>query len=413
MNRGLMITLFLAGAAAVGCTNRRAAPPPEPPPPAVTVAHPVVRSVEQFTDLTGTLAAVQAVDLRARVSGYIQKVFFKDGDVVKAGQKLVQIDPAPFQAELDKARAEQKTAEAQLRLAIANEARIQKAKGSVSAEELQTTIAQREVAEANKLSAAAAVERAKLNLDYTSVEAPINGQVDRIYVDEGNLVTGGTSMGTVLTTIVSTDPIYAYFDVDEQTVLYYRRMVREGKLKSAREEGGIPAEIQLKGEEGYPHKGTLDFISNRLNPGTGSLQVRGVFPNPGPPWLMAPGMFVRGRIPLATRLDAVLIPDEAVTTDQAHKVVYVIGPGNHVIARQVELGPLSDGLRVVDKGLSPNDLVVTHGLLRVQPGTLVDPQLKEIATQPQSGGTPKSEVPSPKQTPNPGGRDPKQAPNKG
>lgn len=379
MSRGPSIVLFLAGAAAAaGCTNRRAAPPPEVPLQAVTVAKPVVKTVDQFTDLTGTLAAVQAVDLRARVSGYIQKVHFKDGDVVKAGDKLVQIDPAPFQAELDKAVADEKTATAQLRLARANAARLEKAKGSVSVEELETAMSQRDVAEANLLSARAAFERARLNLDYTSVEAPISGQVDRIYVTEGNLVTGGSSQGTVLTTIVSTDPIYAYFDVDEQTVLFYRRLIREGKFKSARE-GGIPAEIQLKGEEGYPHKGVLDFISNRLNPGTGSLQVRGTFPNPGPPHLMAPGMFVRGRIPLATRIDAILIPDEAVTTDQARKVVYVVGPDNRVTVRPVELGPLSGGLRVVDKGLSADDRIVIRGLLRVQPGAIVDPQPGTIA----------------------------------
>jgi RND family efflux transporter MFP subunit len=374
MNRGLLIALFLAGAAAaVGCTNRRAAPPPEPAPPAVTVAKPVVKTVDQFTDLTGTLAAVQAVDLRPRVSGYIQKVLFKDGDLVTAGDKLVQIDPEPFRVVLEKAQADLKTAEAQLRLANANAARMERAKGSVSAEELQTVVAQKEVAEATRLAAVAAVARAQLDLDYTRVEAPITGQVDRIYVTEGNLVTGGTSQGTVLTTIVSMDPIHAYFDVDEETVLFYRRLIKDKKFKSARE-GGIPAEIQLHGEEGYPHKGTLDFISNRLNPGTGSLQVRGTFANPGPPWLMAPGMFVRGRIPLATRLDAILIPDEAVTTDQARKVVYVVGPDNRVTVRPVELGPLSEGMRVVDRGLSADDRIVTRGLLRVQPGTVVDPQ---------------------------------------
>ena len=393
MNRGLSIALFLAGAAAaVGCTNRRAAPPPEPPPPAVTVSKPVVRTVDQFTDLTGTLAAVKSVDLRARVSGYIQKVLFKDGDMVKAGDKLVLIDPAPFQVTLDKARADLKTAEAQLRLATANAARVEKAKGSVSIEELETALAQREVSGANRLSAEAAVARAQLDLGYTSVEAPITGQVDRIYVDEGNLVTGGTSQGTVLTTIVSTDPIHAYFDVDEQTVLFYRRLIREKKFKSA-QDGGIPAEIQLKGEAGYPHKGMLDFISNRLNPGTGSLQVRGTFANPGPPWLMAPGMFVRGRIPLATRIDAILIPDDAVTTDQARKVVYVVGPDNRVAVRPVELGPLSGGLRVVDKGLTADDRVVIRGLLRVQPGTVVDPQPGEI--------NPKSQAPNPNEEQNP------------
>jgi multidrug efflux system membrane fusion protein len=408
MYRWLMIALFLVGVGTAGCTNRRATPPPEPPPPAVTVARPVVRTVEQFTDLTGILAAAKTVDVRPRVSGYIKEVYvnrdppppggdpseaalaailghpivlpslrFREGGEVLAGQALFLIDPAPFAAALTKAEAERQSAGAQLALAEANYARLLKARASVSQEELVTAAAQVKVAEANVASAAAAVLQARLNLDYTTVEAPISGRIDRVYYDEGNVVTGGTSQGSVLTTIVSTDPIHAYFDVDEPTVLAYLRMIKEGKFRSM-QEAEVVAEIQLKGEVGYPHRGVLEFASNRLNPGTGSLQIRGKFPNPGPPRILAPGMFVRGRIPLATRVDAVLIPDEAVTTDQARRVVYVVGPDNRVSVRPVELGPLSDGLRVVDRGLAPDEWIIIRGLLRVQPGAVVDPQPGEI-----------------------------------
>ncbi len=422
MDRGWAIALFVAGAAALGCTNRRAAPPPEAPPPAVTVAKPLVKTVEEFTDLTGTLAPTKTVDVRPRVSGFIKEVYvnrgpvppggdppqaalaavlghaivldsirFREGGEVVAGQRLFLIDPAPFAATLNKALADRQNAEAQLALARANYARLLKVKASASQEELETAAAQVQVQEANVAAAAAAAEQARLNLDYTTVEAPIAGRIDRVYVDEGNVVTGGTSQGTVLTTIVATDPIYAYFDVDEPTVLAYARMIKEGRFRSIRE-AEVLAEIQLRGETGYPHKGVLEFASNRLNPGTGSLQIRGRFPNPGFPRLMAPGMFVRGRIPLSTHLNAILIPDEAVTTDQAKKVVYTVveepdkaDPSKkvwRVAVKPVTLGPLSDGLRVVDSGLTPDDRVIIHGLLRVQPGAVVEPKPGEIKPTP-------------------------------
>ncbi len=386
MNRGLLMSLFAAGVVvAVGCTNRRAAAPPENPPAAVTVAKPLVKTVEQFTDLTGTVAATKAVDLRPRVSGYIEKVMFKDGDEVKAGQPLVLIDPAPFQATLEKAKGDLAKAKATLAQNKSTLGRVESLK-AVSQEELDVARSNVQVAAAGVESAQADVKQAELNLGYTTVKAPIDGRIDRIYITEGNLVTGGTSQGTVLTSIVSMNPIYAYFDVDEQTVLYYLHMIKEGKFKSMRETR-IPVEAQLRGEAGYPHDGHLDFVSNRLNPGTGSLQIRGEFPNPGPPWILVPGMYVRGRIPLSTAVDAVLVPDEAVTTDQAKKVVYVVDPTNHVVAKPVVLGPVTEGLRVIVSGLSADDRVIIRGLVKVQPGAQVDPKPGKIEPRPQPGVT--------------------------
>jgi multidrug efflux system membrane fusion protein len=382
MRRTAPLAALLAGLVALGCNANKAAQPKDAGPPKVTAAAPLVQPVTEFTDLTGTLAAVKTADVRARVSGYILKVPFKEGAEVKEGDTLVQIDPEPFEVALGLARTEVKSAEAQREQASANEARLAKGfkAGVTSPEEY-------EQAKANKLVAIAAVEKAKkdveqakLNLDYATVKAPFDGRVDRIYVNEGNVVTGGTGQGTVLTRVVTMDPMYAYFTVNEQTVLeYIRRTVAAHRVPS--QHGGVPVEIRLRDEQGYPHKGTIDFASSELSPTTGTLQIRGTFENPGPPWLLRPGLFVRGRIPGATIPQAVLIPDEAVVTDQAQRVVYVVGPGNRVVAKPVALGPRSVGLRVVE-GLAPTDRVIINGLARVQPEMEVEPVPGQIkATQ--------------------------------
>jgi RND family efflux transporter MFP subunit len=373
MRRTVPLLALGAGLAALGCNANKGAQPKDTGPPKVTVAAPVVQPVTEFTDLTGTLAAVKTADVRARVSGYVLKVPFKEGAEVKEGETLVQIDPEPFRVALGLAQTGVKSAEAQREQAAANEARIGKGlKAGVSSPE------EYEQAKASKLVAVAAVEKAKkdveqakLNFDYTTVKAPFDGRVDRIYVNEGNVVTGGTGQGTVLTRVVTTDPIYAYFTVSEQTVLeYIRRTVGEHRVPS--QHGGVPVEIRLRDEQGYPHKGTIDFASSELSATTGTLQIRGSFANPGPPWLLRPGFFVRGRIPGATIPHAVLIPDEAVVTDQAQRVVYVVGPGNRVVAKPVSLGPRSAGLRVVE-GLDPADRVIINGLARVQPDMEIEP----------------------------------------
>jgi multidrug efflux system membrane fusion protein len=381
MNRLLPLAALLAGATALGCADRQAAQPKDTGPPKVTVATPLVHPVTEWTELTGTLAAVKTADVRARVSGYVQKVLFKEGAEVKAGEKLIEIDPEPFRIALGLAETGVKSAEAQREQTTAAEARAAQGlkAGVTSREEYDVARANLLVAKATVEKAQKDVEQAKLNLGYTTVAAPFDGRVDRVFVNEGNVVTGGTGQGTVLTRVVSVDPIYAYFTVDEQTVLeYMRRAVREGHAASS--SGGVPVEIRLRDETGYPHKGHIDFASSELSPGTGTLQIRGTFANPGPPRLLRPGLFVRGRIPMRTAVEAVLIPDEAVVTDQAQRVVYVVGPGNRVLSKPVALGPQSTGLRVVE-GLAPTDRVIINGLGRIQPDMEIDPQPGAIAPQ--------------------------------
>lgn len=387
--RLLPLFVLVLGLAALGCRGNPAAQPKDVGPPKVTAANPLVRSVTEFTDLTGALAAVKTADVRARVNGYIQKVLFQEGAEVKAGAKLIEIDPEPFRVTLGLAEAGVKSAEAQREQAVANEARVNKtySAGAASKEEYDQAKANSLVAKANVEKAQKDVEQAKLNLSYTTVTAPFDGRVDRIFVNEGNVVTGGTGAGTVLTRVVTVDPIYAYFTVDEQTVLaYLRRAQREGRVASSAG-GGPPVEIQLRDETGYPHKGTIDFASSELSPSTGTLQIRGTFPNPGPPRLLRPGLFVRGHIPLSTATEATLIPDEAVVSDQADRVVYVVGANNRVAAKPVKLGPQSLGLRVVE-GLAPTDRVIINGLARIQPDMEIDPQPGEIKPRPEPGAPP-------------------------
>jgi RND family efflux transporter MFP subunit len=380
MSRKVAFAALILGLSLIGC--QRARPQPSAGPLKVTVAAPLVKTITEFTELTGTLAAVKTADVRARVSGYVLKVEFNEGTEVKEGATLVRIDPEPFRVALEVAKTQVKSAEAQREQAAATAARAKKGEkaGVVSAEEYDQAKAALLVAKASVEKAQDDVKQAKLNLDYTTVEAPFDGRVDRIFVNEGNVVTGGSGQGTVLTRVVTMDPMYAYFTVDEQTVLdYLRRKLREGRVPSSGK-GHVPVEIALRDETGYPHQGQIDFASSELNPSTGTLQIRGVFPNPGPPRLLRPGLFVRGRIPGATIPQATLIPDEAIVTDQAQRVVYVVGPGNRVVSRPVTLGPMSLGLRIVE-GLAPTDRVIINGLARIQPDMEIDPQPGVIQPQ--------------------------------
>lgn len=384
--RGLgLATGFLGALAIAGCTQGSSPGGPGDkgalPPLKVTVATPLVKTITEFTDVTGTLKAIERVEVRPQVSGYIDKVLFKDGAEVKRGDVLVRIDPSLYKADLDKAKGELAGAEAQAKLSAVEEARYAKLRTSSAAsqDEYDQVAGKKSVNDANVLTARANADRAQKNFDWTDVRAKIDGRVDRILVTEGNLVSGGTAAPTLLTIINKTDPIYAYFDLDEQTVLYYVGLINAGKFTSVREKN-VPIEFRLKDTkdaDGYPYRGELDFAASELNAATGSLTVRAVIPNPKP-YKFSPGLFVRARLPGAKVENAILIPDAAVVVDGAGKIVYTLDADNKVVVNPVKTGPLTDGLRVVVSGLKPTDRVVIRGVQRVQAGVPVEPEQGKI-----------------------------------
>jgi RND family efflux transporter MFP subunit len=364
---GLFLLLFV-----LGCSNKGPDSKSDLGPPEVTVAHPAVEKLTETTDLTGALDAVEYVQVRPRVSGYIKEVKFKDGDSVKEGDELVLIDPAPYKAAWEMADGQLKNYKAQLRLAEAELARNQKlvTTGGISREEYDKSFAQKEVAAANIGTAQASLDRAKLDLDWTRVTAPINGKTDRALLSKGNVVTGGLSQGTILTTIVSTDKIYAYFDVNEQVFDYYLKQMREGRLNKT--EAGVQVFLALQGEKDYPHKGVIDFAGNRFSPSTGSLQLRAIVDKPPPE--MEGGRQIRARIPISNPYDALLVPEDAIQTDQGAKFVFVVDAENKVRVKKIKIGPMAYGLRVVAEGLKKDDLVIIKGLQRARDGEEVKPK---------------------------------------
>ena len=374
------VLLFLIIAAPafllVGCEGQQ---PQAPPPPNVTVSKPVIEEVMEWDEYTGRLEAVDTVDVRARVSGYLESIHFKDGQTVKKGDLLFVIDPRPYQAELDRARAELRLAQARLSLA---ENDLKRAKHLLSAraiseEEADTRASDEQVAQATVEQAQADVNAAELNVEFTQVRAPISGLISRKNVTEGNLINGGTG-GTLLTTIVSLDPIYCYFEADEQSYLRYTNLEQEGMKPDSRT-GENPAYMELSNETGYPHKGYIDFIDNRLDPNTGTIRGRGVFPNPDN--TLTPGLFARMKIAGSGQYKALPVPDEAVGSDQSQKFVLVVDPEGTVEYRQVTLGPRVNGLRVIRQGVGPEDRIIVNGLQRAMPGMKVNPVEEQIAVK--------------------------------
>lgn len=365
-----------------GC-NRQQAPAP---PPKVTVSQPVVRELIEWDKYTGRLEAIETVDVRARVNGYLESIHFKDGQLVKKGDLLFVIDPRPYKAELDNAQAELKLAKARLDLAKDDLVRAKKLLGAraISEEEADTRSSNERVAQASVEQAEAAVESAKLNVEFTQVRAPINGLMSRKLVTEGNLINGGTG-GTVLTTIVSLDPIYCYVDVDEQSYLKYMRLEKEGKLANTRDVRK-PAYLELANETRFPHKGYMDFMDNRIDTSTGTITGRGVFPNSDN--TLKPGLFARVQIPGSGKYEAVLIPDEAIGSDQSQRFVLIVRGDNTVEYRVVEPGAMVNGLRIIREGLKPNERIVVKGLQRVRLGIKVDPQEEKIDVKDENFLTP-------------------------
>ncbi len=365
-----------AGAAALfvlagGC-QKSAQPPPPPPPVPVTVSQPLARDVIEWDEYQGRMDAVAMVEVRARVTGYLQSVNFKDGAEVSQGDLLFVIDPRPYQAELDRAAADLQQAVTKFELASNDMARAQrllKAR-AISEEEADARSKAERTSAAAIQSARADVAMAKLNMEYTRVTAPISGRIGRKLITEGNLVNGNQGQATLLTTIVSLDPIYCYFDADERSIIKYQQLARNEKGDNIRD-GKMACELALADETGFPHKGLLDFVDNRVDPATGTLRARGVFANPDR--VLQPGFFARVRVPGSAKESALLIPDQAVGTDQGQKFVYAVDETNTVEYKIVDLGPMIDGLRVVRGGLLPGDWVVVNGLMSVRPGAKVNP----------------------------------------
>src|SRR5947199_1880427 len=363
---------FLALLLLAGCGDKPSAPAAAAPPP-VTVAQPVKRTVTDWDEFTGRFEAVEEVQVRARVGGFVNSVEFRDGAVVHAGDLLYVIDSRPFEAaalqaegQLSDARAKAELAKRELDRALTL-VQTSAVSESVVDQRRQTL----QAAHAAEMQAEGALKAAQLNIEFTHVMAPITGRVSRHLVTPGNLVQGSDGASTLLTSIVSLDPIYIYFDVDEATYLRNSRLWFEGKRPSSRDTPN-PVEVTLTGGTKPSHEGKMDFLDNRLDVSTGTLRSRAVIPNKD--LSILPGQFGRVRLIGSAPYEALLIPDVAVATDQSRKIVFVVKPDDTVEARPVTLGPLDDGLRVIREGLKADDRVIVNGIQRARVGAKVAPQ---------------------------------------
>jgi multidrug efflux system membrane fusion protein len=366
-----------------GCARNVAAEAPAAP-PAFAAAKVISKPITEFDEFTGRVEAVERVEIRPRVSGYVTSARFQQGHEVRKGDILYTIDARPYQATLKHAQAELARAKTQLSLAKSERERANKLieKRAISQEEFDERTSGNEAALANLAAAEAAVESAALDLSFTEIRSPITGVVGRAEITAGNLVAAGT---TLLTTVVSVDPIYVSFDGDEQVYLKYIGLEQRGERKSART-GNSPVWVGLADEQGHPHEGRMVFLDNVLNPETGTIHARGLFANKDRRF--TPGMFARVKLVGSGEYPALLINDSAVGTDQSVKYVLKVGADNKVEYVPVKLGPLVDGLRVVREGLAANDVILVKGLQQVRPGMPVTPQLVAMGeSQHKSGKT--------------------------
>ncbi|MCO8125340.1 efflux RND transporter periplasmic adaptor subunit [Stieleria sp. TO1_6] len=393
--------------AAIGCDRGGPSGPQEPPPVTVTVAQPVTKKIVEWDAYTGRLEPIDFVEVRARVSGYLKSIHFDEGQMVNEGDVLFVIDSRPFEADVRAAQAAMSQAKSQLqqaraglaeakaqqlqtdaRVTLANtrvqrtralvdrkaasqeeldqrEAEVLQANADAEASRAGISSAEAAIETANAAieAAGAGIEVAELNLTYSRIESPVTGRISRVFVTEGNLVSGGTTAPTLLTTITSVDPIYCTFDASEQQVLKYIRLAQTGERKSSRDTKN-PVYLGLVDESGFPHQGHMDFVDNRFDPETASMRARCIFPNDDQ--VLFPGMFARIRIPGSASQAAVLIPDSAVGTDQSSQFVYVV-VNDKIERRAITLGPIVDGLRVVRDGLTGTESLVIEGLLQARP----------------------------------------------
>ncbi|ABP60568.1 efflux RND transporter periplasmic adaptor subunit [Enterobacter sp. 638] len=354
----------------VGCDNS-VAQNAAPPAPAVSAADVVVKSISQWDSFNGRIEAVESVQLRPRVSGYIDKVNYTDGQEVKKGEVLFTIDDRTYRAALEQAQASLARAKTQASLAQSEANRTDKLINThlVSREEWEQRRSAATQAQADIRAAQAAVDAAQLNLDFTKVIAPIDGRASRALITSGNLVTTGDS-ASVLTTLVSQKTVYVYFDVDESTYLHYQNLARSGQGASSNHMA-LPVEIGLTGEDGYPHQGKVDFLDNQLTPSTGTIRMRALLDNAQRQF--TPGLFARVRLPGSAEFNATLIDDKAVLTDQDRKYVYIVDKEGKAQRRDITPGRLAAGLRIVQRGLNPGDKVIVDGLQKVfMPGMPVN-----------------------------------------
>jgi multidrug efflux system membrane fusion protein len=362
--------LLLFFVAEVGC--KRATAPQQGPLP-VNVVTAIEKEVNEWDEFTGRLEAVESVEIRPRVSGYITEIHFEAGAIIKKGDLLYVIDPRPYQADFDRASAELDRTQAEQKLAQIelNRATDLRAKNTISASEFDQKAATFQGASAAARSAEAAKNSAALNLEFTQIKSPIDGRVSDARITVGNLVQPGEGPESVLTTVVSVDPIYAKVDADENAVLKYIKLSEEGKRVSARTKK-IPAFVELGNESDFPHEGDVDFVDNRLDPGTGTVRARVVLKNWNPA-LITPGFFARVRVAGATPYRAALIDDKVISSQQGLKYAFVVKPDNTVERRTLETGAIFEGKRIVKNGLKDGEKVISTRLQLVQPGMRVQP----------------------------------------
>ncbi len=378
----------------------------------IPVSLPIDREIVDYIYYTGRIDAPQSVEIRARVTGYLTKLPFKEGAEVKEGDLLFEIDPRPYQAQYDANKAQVEQREAALRLAKSelnrSNAINMKTAGAISREELEKNSASDAQAAANLNLAKANFDLAKLDLDFTKVLSPIDGIVSRYFLTKGNLVSMDQ---TLLTTVVSVEPMYAFFDMDERTVLRVRTLINQGKIHAVKDIAEITVNMGLEGEEGFPHKGTLNFVNNIVNLSTGTITARGVFPNPKPEngrRLLTPGMFVRIQLPIGSPYKAILVAERALSSDQGAKFLYVVDDSKKVQYRRVKVGAQQDdGLIEIAEGIKPHEWVVVGALPQVRPRMEVEPEKtpmpalgsmdEDIPVSPPAG-TEASKTPAPKPT---------------
>jgi multidrug efflux system membrane fusion protein len=362
-----------------GCSDSAHSKAPAPSAPEVSVAEVICKQLGDSDEFTGRLEAVHVVEVRPRVSGYLQKVNFKEGAIVQQGAVLFEIDPRPMQAEVDKLKGDLSQAKAELARANSDFQRAERLHNNdgMSTEEYDRRASARSSSEAKIASIEGALRGAQLNLDFTRVLAPITGRVSRAEITEGNLVETGAAQVKPLTTLVSVDPIYVYFDVDEQTYLKYAKVTQN--RGSASHEVQNEALLGLADETGFPHVGRVNFVDNQVSATTGTIRLRATFPNKN--FALTPGLFARIKLQGGGKYNGCLAKDEAIVTDLNQKYVFVLGKNNTLEYRPVKLGPITDGLRVVREGVREGDVIVVNGLLRVRPGAPVSPKKVPMADQ--------------------------------